>query len=49
MEDGMIVELYWQRSEDAIAQTQTKYGAYCGAIARGILHSCCLLYTSRCV
>ena len=39
MEDGMIVELYWQRSEDAIAQTQTKYGAYCGAIAWGILHS----------
>ena len=26
MEDYKIVDLYWQRSEDAIKQTDTKYG-----------------------
>lgn len=39
MEDKMIVALYWERSEDAIAETQTKYGKYCHAIAYNILHS----------
>ena len=37
MEDNRIIELYWQRDESAIAQTQLKYGAYCMAIARRIL------------
>ena len=33
MEDEQIVDLYWQRSERAIAETQIKYGAYCRSIA----------------
>ena len=33
MEDGAIVELYWQRSEEAIPETERKYGAYCQRIA----------------
>ena len=37
MEDREIVELYWQRSESAIAETERKYGAYCRYIARNIL------------
>lgn len=37
MEDKKIVELYWQRSEDAIAETSAKYGNYCTAIAMNIL------------
>ena len=37
MEDNRIIELYWQRDESALAQTQQKYGAYCMAIARRIL------------
>lgn len=39
MEDSQIMELYWQRSADAIAQTAGKYGAYCLAIAEHILRS----------
>ncbi len=39
MEDSQIVELYWQRSADAISETADKYGAYCFAIADNILHS----------
>ena len=37
MDDRRIVELYWQRSEAAIAETQTKYGKYCHYIAYNIL------------
>lgn len=39
MEDKKIVELYWERSETAIAQTQDKYGRYCHCIAYNILYS----------
>ncbi|MBQ9041625.1 MAG: RNA polymerase sigma factor [Eggerthellaceae bacterium] len=39
MEDAAIVDLYWQREEHAIAETKTKYGAYCHAIARRILNN----------
>ncbi len=39
MEDSQIVELYWQRSDDAIEATAGKYGAYCFTIAENILHS----------
>lgn len=39
MEDRKIVELYWERSEDAISETQKKYGKYCHSIAYGILCS----------
>lgn len=39
MEDRQIVQLYWDRSEDAIPATAAKYGSYCGSIARNILGS----------
>ena len=39
MEDKRIVELYWERSETAIAETQKKYGKYCHYIAYNILNS----------
>ncbi len=38
MEDSRIVELYWQKNADAIKETDSKYGAYCFAIADNILH-----------
>ena len=37
MEDHRIIELYWQRNEDAIKETDRKYGAYCFTIADNIL------------
>lgn len=37
MNDNKIVELYWQRKEDAIRETDLKYGAYCFAVANNIL------------
>ena len=37
MEDKQIIELYWQRNEQAIAETDQKYGAFCFGIARNIL------------
>lgn len=39
MEDNKIVELYWERSESAIKETQKKYGNYCQSIAMNILGS----------
>lgn len=36
MEDRDIVELYWQRSDDAIAESSRKYGSYCSHIAFNI-------------
>lgn len=37
MDDNQIIELYFRRDEQAIAETQTKYGRLCGKIAGGIL------------
>lgn len=37
MDDKSIIELYWLRSEEAIAQTDAKYGRYCHCIAYNIL------------
>ena len=37
MEDNQIVDLYWARSEVAIAETDKKYGRYCHYIAYQIL------------
>ncbi len=37
MEDSAIIELYWQRSEQAIAETQAKYGAFCCSVALNLL------------
>lgn len=39
MDDERIVGLYFERDEDAIAQTSKKYGKYCYSIAMGILRS----------
>ena len=33
MEDAAIVDLYWQRSDRAISETDIKYGRYCHSIA----------------
>ena len=37
MDDEKIVELYWQRNEQAIKETADKYGAYCLKISMNIL------------
>ena len=37
MEDAQIVQLYWERSEQAIDETAAKYGPYCHSIAIRIL------------
>lgn len=36
MEDAAIVDLYWQRSDQAISETDHKYGRYCHTIAYNI-------------
>ena len=36
MEDKQIVDLYWQRSDLAISETNQKYGRYCRTIAYNI-------------
>jgi len=37
--DEQIIELYWQRNENAIQATNSQYGAYCYAISNNILHN----------
>lgn len=37
VEDKQIIDLYFQRNETAIAETATKYGAFCQKIAVNIL------------
>jgi len=37
MEDSKIIDLYWDRDENAIAQTAIKYGNYCHTIAFNVL------------
>lgn len=39
MEDSQIIGLYFARSEQAIQETDTKYGGYCYSIAYNILTS----------
>ena len=39
MDDKRIVELFYQRSEAAIAEAERKYGALCQAVARNLLGS----------
>ena len=40
MDDNKIVELYWERREEAIKETALKYGRLCIHIAKNILLSC---------
>ena len=39
MDDKAILDLYWSRSENAISETDSKYGAYCFTIAYNILNN----------
>ena len=39
MEDKQIVQLFWDRNEQAIQESSIKYGNYCRSIARNILQS----------
>lgn len=39
MDDNKIIELYWERREDAIKETSLKYGGLCTHIAGNILSS----------
>jgi RNA polymerase sigma-70 factor (ECF subfamily) len=39
MDDNQIIELFWSRNEDAIVQTDKKYGKYCSSIAYNILQN----------
>ena len=37
MTDRELLDLYWARREEAVAETQEKYGSWCRTIARNIL------------
>lgn len=39
MEDREIIDLYWQRAQEAVTETERKYGAYLRTIAFHILRS----------
>ena len=39
MDDNGIIQLYWDRNDQAINATSKKYGHYCKAIAKNILNS----------
>ena len=39
MEDQQIINLFWERSENAIVAIEEKYGSYCRKIADGILQN----------
>ena len=39
MEDSIIVQLYWDRNQEAIPATANKYGRYCFSIANNILNN----------
>jgi len=44
MDDALIVALYWERNEDAIHETASKYGRYLTKIAHNILADWCDSY-----
>ena len=39
MEDTAIIDRYWKRDEQAIVETDQKYGKYCHAVAYNVLSS----------
>ncbi len=39
MDDNGIIQLYWDRNNQAISATSEKYGHYCKAIAKNILNN----------
>ena len=38
MEDTAIIDLYWKRDEQAIVETDQKYGKYCHTVAYNVLN-----------
>ena len=38
MEDTAIIDLYWKRDEQAIVETDLKYGKYCHTVAYNVLN-----------
>lgn len=47
MEDKHILDLFWERSEQAVTEVSAKYGRYCTGIAMQILHN--MLDAEECV
>ena len=47
MQDEQIIDLYWKRSEEAIRETEIKYGKYCGTITEGDLLRQVLVHEDR--
>lgn len=39
LDDEKIIDLYWERSENAISETDKKYRSRCLAVANNILHN----------
>ena len=39
MNDAGIIDLYWQRSERAIPETENTYGPYCRTVAYNLLRN----------
>ena len=39
MDDEQILDLYFARDEQAVTETDRKYGGYCYSLANGILNS----------
>ena len=39
MDDEKIIEMYFDRSEQAIGETEKKYGKYCFSVSNRILNS----------
>ncbi len=39
MEDSRIVQLFWDRDQEAVSAAEEKYGPYCSAVASNILES----------
>ena len=39
MTDEMIIQLFWNRREEAIKETEKRYGAYCFKIAQSVLQN----------
>lgn len=39
MEDSKIIDLFWNKDENAIKETSFKYGAYCFTVANNILNN----------
>ena len=37
MDDQRIIQLFWERSQDALEEVQRKYGQYCWSIANNVL------------